>query len=478
MLYEIFSLLEKLNREEYATHIMALNLEHLHRVHCVGVGGIGVSAVAKLFRLQGKEVTGSDRSRSEVTDDAEKAGVVVLDEDAENILPELDLLIYTSAAPEDHPERKAAVALGIPQFSYFECLGLLSEGYRTIAVAGTNGKSTTTAMLGLILEEAGLDPTVIVGSRVSKFPYGNLRIGKSDIFVVEACEHEAQLMHLSPYMAVMTNIAEDHLDFYKDLDHIKSMFREFAEKLPKDGLLIVNADDKNSSGLAADCETTRFGIEVGDYRAIKRHAGEGAQHFSIELGGGDVVWEDMTLGVPGKFNLENALAAATAAHQLGASEEAIRTTLRQYAGIWRRFERLGVCDGSAVISDYGHHPEAVAGTLDAAREFYPDKKIVLAFQPHHHNRTEKLYDGFVEALRGADALVIQEIYAVTGRSEEGGVSSHDLVKSVKEKGLQDVWYAEDVKAVSAQLRKLASKDTVLIVMGAGEIYKAAHELVS
>lgn len=457
---------------------MALNLEHLHRVHCVGVGGIGVSAIAKLLRLQGKEVTGSDRTRSEVTEDAEKAGVIVLDEDAENILPELDLVIYTSAAPEDHPERKAAADLGIPQLSYFECLGLLSKGYRTIAVAGTNGKSTTTAMLGLILEEAGLDPTVIVGSRVKKFPYGNLRVGKSDIFVVEACEHEAQLLHLSPNMLIVTNIAEDHLDFYKDLDHIKRTFREFAETLPKEGLLIINADDENSSGLAADCETIRFGLEAGEYRASDVNVGPGAQHFTVTLTETDVTWQEMSLAVPGKFNLQNALAAATAAHQLGAGEEAIRKALSQYEGIWRRFERLGVYNGAPVISDYGHHPDAVAGTLEAARTFYPDKKIVLAFQPHHHDRTEKLYEGFVEALSGADQLVIQEIYAVAGRSEDGGVSSQDLVRSVKEKGLEDVWYAEDVNAVTAHLKKLASDDVVLIVMGAGEIYKSALALVS
>lgn len=456
---------------------MALNLEHLHRVHCVGVGGIGVSAVAKLLRLQGKEVTGSDRARSEVTRDAERAGVVLLDEDAENIRPDLDLVIYTSAAPETHPERRVAAELGIPQLSYFECLGLLSKGYRTIAIAGTNGKSTTTAMLGLMLEEAGLDPTVIVGSRVEKFPHGNLRVGKSDIFVVEACEHEAQMRHLSPHELVITNIALDHLDFYRDIEHIKRTFREFAETLPKDGLLIINADDVDSAGLGADCPTARFGLESGDYRATEIISGEGAQHFSVKVAG-EEAWKDMTLGVPGRFNIENALAAASAAHRLGASVESIRKTLADYEGIWRRFERVGVFNGAPVISDYGHHPEAVAGTIEAAREFYPDRKIVLAFQPHHHDRTEKLFGGFVDALLGSDALVVEEIFAVAGRSEEGSVSSRDLVEAISGKGASEVWYAEDNAAVLEHVRHLASPESVIIVMGAGEIYKVAQNLLS
>lgn len=457
---------------------MPLDLEHLHRVHCVGVGGIGVSAVAKLFRLMGKEVTGSDRERSEVTADAEKAGVVVLDEGPENVKPDLDLLVHTSAAKEDHPEREAAAALGIPQLSYFECLGLLSKGYRTVAVAGTNGKSTTTAMLGLILEEAGLDPTVIVGSRVSRFPYGNLRVGKGDLFVVEACEHEAQMRHLSPHALVVTNIAEDHLDFYKDLDHIKRTFREFAETLPEDGLLVINADDRDSDGLAADCQVVRFGIEAGDYRATGLESGPGAQRFDLEIAGAGETWKGLAMPVPGRFNVQNALAASAAAHRLGASEDAVRKALAGYDGIWRRFQRVGVLGGAPVISDYGHHPEAVAGTVEAAREFYPDRRIVLAFQPHHHDRTEKLFGGFVDALAEADAVILQEIYAVAGRSEHGDVSSRDLVRALKERGKEAVWYAEDVAAVEKAVREVATPDDVIIVMGAGGIYKVAERIAS
>ncbi|WKZ29171.1 MAG: UDP-N-acetylmuramate--L-alanine ligase [Patescibacteria group bacterium] len=459
---------------------MALDLTHVHRIHCVGIGGIGVSAAAKFLRLQGKDVSGSDTARSVVTADAERAGVRVLEPAAENVAPDLDLLIYTSAAPETQAERQAAAAFGIPQLSYFEFLGLLSKQYKTVAISGTNGKSTTTAMLALILEKAGLDPTVIVGSRVPSFEYGNLRVGKSDLFVVEACEYREQFMSLSPAMVVVTKIVEDHLDYYRDLAHIQETFKAFAAKRPVDGPLIWNADDAGSRealGALAEPNSTFGFSNDADLRVERHETSEGLQRFDAVFKDG-VAWRDLELRVPGTFNVLNALAAIGAARALGASEEAVRSALASFAGIWRRFEKVGETHGAPVISDYGHTPDAIEATLKAAKEFYPGKKLVVAFQPHHHERTRKLFDAFVNAFDEADTLVLSEIYGVEGRKEgEHEVSSRDLVDAIKKRGrVAAVSYAADPPEALRQLEAIDSKDAIMLVMGAGDIYSIAYPL--
>lgn len=458
---------------------MAHDLDHLHRVHCVGIGGIGVSAAAKFLRLQGKEVSGSDESASVVTADAERAGIRVLAPAAANVDPDLDLLLYTSAAPETQVERAEAARLGIPQMSYFEFLGLLSQGRPTVAVCGTNGKSTTTAMLGLILERAGLDPLVIVGSRVPGFDYGNLRPGKGP-FVVEACEYRAQFLHLSPTLAVTTKIVEDHLDFYRDLAHIQETFREFTSKLPPDGALLWNADDAGSREAYATHAgpSSTFGFSAdADARVENHEVSEGRQRFDAVFRDG-AAWRGLELRVPGAFNVSNALAALAAARRLGADEASARAALAEFAGIWRRFEKVGERDGSPVVSDYGHTPDAVEATLRAAREFYPGRRIVLAFQPHHHDRTRRLFEPFVASFDGADALVLCEIYGVAGRTESAGeISSRALVEAVQARGtVRDVRYAAGPQAALAQLEAAASEGAVFLIMGAGDIYTIAYPL--
>lgn len=459
---------------------MALELAHLHRVHCVGIGGIGVSAAAKFLRLQGKEVSGSDETASVVTADAERAGIRVSAPAAANVAPDLDLLIYTSAAPETQVERAEAARLGIPQLSYFEFLGLLSSAYRTIAVCGTNGKSTTAAMLALILEKASLDPTVVVGSRVPSFEYGNFRPGKSDLLVVEACEHRAQFLHLKPSMVVTTKISEDHLDHYRDLAHIKETFRAFAAKLPPSGPLLWNGDDigcrEAYAGHAGPNDAYGFGKDSG-LRAENREIGGGFQRFDAVWKDG-TAWRGLELRVPGAFNVLNALAALGAARALGATESAARAALADFGGIWRRFEKVGERDGAPIVSDYGHTPDAIEATLAAAREFYPGRKIILAFQPHQHDRTRKLFDGFVKAFDGADALVLCEIYGVAGRKEgEGEISSRDLVEAVRDRGkAKDVRYAAGPQAALAILEKTDLEGAIMLVMGAGDIYTIAYPL--
>lgn len=459
---------------------MAIDLDHLHRVHCVGIGGIGVSAAAKFLRLQGKQVSGSDEAASVVTADAERAGIRVLAPAAANVDPDLDLLIYTSAAPESQVERAEAARLGVPQLSYFEFLGLLSKGYRTVAVCGTNGKSTTTAMLALMLERAGLDPLVVVGSRVPSFEYGNFRPGKGGVFVVEACEYRAQFMHLEPSVVLTTKIVEDHLDYYRDLAHIQETFRAFASKLPPDGRLVWNADDEGCraayAGLDRPAGTFGFGPDA-ELRAERHEIAEGFQRFDAVWKDG-TAWRGLELRVPGAFNVANALLAIHAARGLGADEAAVRAALADFAGIWRRFEKVGEKDGAPVISDYGHTPDAIEATLKAAKEFYPGRKVVLAFQPHHHDRTRRLFDAFIPSFDAADALILCEIYGVAGRTEhEGEISSRDLVEAVRARGkVPDVRYAAGPQAALAMLEARDPEGAIMLVMGAGDIYSIAYPL--
>ncbi|MEY4722572.1 MAG: hypothetical protein RLZZ324_85, partial [Candidatus Parcubacteria bacterium] len=355
-----------------------------------------------------------------------------------------------------------------------------------ICVSGTNGKSTTTAMLGLILERAGLDPTVIVGSKVATFPDGNLRLGRSDLLVLEACEHQAHFLHYHPWIIVLTNIEEDHLDFYRDIGHIRETFQEYVKKLPAGGALVLNADDPVSMQLARpDLFSTYGRTPDADHVVGDIEVKDGAQRFTVTAHEAE---HHFSIGVPGNFNVMNAAAAISGALMVGATRsvemEDIQAALRDFNGIWRRFERIGESGGALVISDYGHHPSAVAGTLQAARAFYPGRRIVLAFQPHHRNRTRRLFEEFVSSFDGADVLLLPEIYDVAGRDseEDAEVSSAQLVDAVRardaSRGVErDVAFTGSLHDTLEEIRARKKAGDIVLLMGAGNIYTLAHDLV-
>ncbi|MDD5251983.1 MAG: UDP-N-acetylmuramate--L-alanine ligase [Patescibacteria group bacterium] len=461
-------------------------LDSVSKIHVVGAGGIGVSAAAKLLKHLGKEVSGSDIAANEATAELEAIGIsVVTGHAAKNVPADADLLLYSDAVPPENPERAEAARRGLREMSYFDFLGAYSREKRTVAVSGTNGKSTTTALLALMLEAGGFDPTVIVGSRVRTFSGGNFRPGSGDLFVVEACEHHANMLKLAPQAIVLTNIEADHLDFYGDLDHIKAAFQQYVDSLPVGGLLTVNVDDPViGHELRLPTGAVSYGLDnPADYRLVEPRVQAGHQVFRILQRG--VNLGEFILPMPGRFNLYNALAAATAALELGASAEAVHDALARFPGLWRRFEKIGERDGSPVYSDYGHHPTAVAATIAAAREFHPGRRIVLAFQPHQHNRTRNLFDDFVAAFDGADALVLAEVYDVAGREESADavVSSRDLLRAVRQRDAvagreRDVAYAESPVRAQAELENLTRSGDVIIVMGAGDIYRIAPKLVN
>lgn len=454
--------------------------ESLQHVHIVGIGGIGISAIAKLFLHKGISVSGSDLKSSSITQELEERGVKIFSSHArEHLLEATNLLVYSPAVLKDNPEREKAAELGIPQMSYPEILGELSKEYRTIAIAGTNGKSTTTAMLGLILEAAGYDPTVIVGSKVPSFKDGNLRLGKGRFFVVEACEHEANFFKINPEAIVITNIEEDHLDFYKDIHHIRETFQKFVDKRKGNGFVVWNADDEQSQKLVID-QGISFGHEKGQYQYYDRETEPGRQWAEIRrvVNKRGESLEKLELHIPGEYNFLNALAAQTAAMELGVPLEIIQKTLSHFSGIWRRCEHIGTWHGAEIFSDYGHHPTAIEKTRKGIREFFPNRRLVHVFQPHQHARTKILFKEFVESLPGADVLILCEIFSVAGRTKEQDISSNDLFEAIQKKfPEQKIFFACDLQKANLLLREHVKDQDLVLIQGAGDVDVLARELV-
>lgn len=463
-------------------------LDSFAKVHVIGAGGIGVSAVAKLLKHEGKDVRGSDAAANEMTAELAAAGIpVAIGHAPSNLDDHADLVVYSGAVPQDNSEREKAKRLGIKEMSYAEFLGGFSKERWTVCVSGTNGKSTTTALLGLMLERAGLDPTVIVGSKIGSFPDGNLRRGRGKYFVVEACEYQENFLEMHPQMIVLTNIEEDHLDYFRDLAHIRQAFQKYIDRLPPDGSLILNADDHVSfAELQPKIPFITYGMtRPSDIAARYVASGGGWQTFeAVDTRDSGRVIGEFAMAVPGRFNVMNAMAAMTAALELGAEPSAIAEVLRNFTGIWRRFERVGEKGGALIVSDYGHHPSAVAGTIEAARSFYAGRRVVLIFQPHQHNRTRKLFDEFVSSFDRADVLILSEIYDVAGREsdEDRGVSSYKLAEAVRERDRQHgveriVIYAESLDATLEKIKEEMRHGDVVILMGAGDIYLLAKKLL-
>ena len=387
------------------------------------------------------------------------------------------MFVYSAAVPTENPERLKAKGLGLEQKSYFEVLGEVSRSFHTIAVSGTNGKSTTTAMIAGILIDAGKDPTVVVGSTFEKLD-NNFRDGKSDLLVVEACEYRAHMLLLSPASIVLTNIEEDHLDFYKDINHIVQTFQQYVGSLrDKNSYLILNNDDVNIRKLKLPkCKVISFGlIEGADVRAINLRKLPGKQLFDVLYYGQNI--GEFELQIPGDFNIYNALAAIAYSLTLNIPVGVIKNSLKEYRGIWRRFQ-IVQSDDFTVVSDYGHHPTAVQGTLKAAREFYPGRRIIAVFQPHQHDRTKKLFNDFAKSFGDSDIVILAEIYEVRGREEMNTeISSKDLALAIQsiEKDKQII-FAKDLDEALQQVNALVKPDDVVLVIGAGDIYSISAKV--
>ena len=393
----------------------------------IGIGGIGMSALAQYYQAQGAAVGGSDREASPTTAMLESKGITVaIGQKGDNVPADTTLVVYSDAVPPENAERARAAELGIRQISYFGGLGEAAEGKRVVAIAGTNGKTTTTAMLGKILIDAGLDPTVIVGSIVSEWG-SNFRLGKSDIFVVEACEYRDHFLVFHPDVLVITNIEWDHTDYFKTLGQLEVAFAEAKSH-------------------------AKAVIEAAQY----------AKESVPEL------------LLPGTFNQDNARAAKAAAKAIAPdiSDTSVDTSLASFKGTWRRFERKGTLpSGAELIDDYAHHPSAIEKTITAAREKFQNKKIIVFFHPHLYSRTRDLFADFAKALASADEAYILPVYAA--REPFDPTATHEaLAEAVNNNGGHAKGVA-DFAEVTALLTSFGS-DIVAFTMGAGDIYKAGE----
>ena len=420
------------------------------KVYFIGIGGIGVSSLVQYYLVQGHKVSGSDLVCSEVIEALKKKKVrIFIGQKAKNITKEIDLIIHSPAVKLNNPELKRAKELKIKSLTYPEALGELTKEYFTIAITGTHGKSTTTAMVGLLLIKAGLDPTVIVGTKVKEFGDSNFRIGKPirhpqgkiQYLVIEACEYKKSFLNYFPDIAVITNIEPDHLDYFKNFDNVKKVFAEFTKQIKKGGVLITEKEYKNQK----------------DERELKE-----------------------ILKVPGKHNIDNALAALAIARVLKIPDKISFKALSEYRGCWRRFEVFEMTKPKkyTIISDYGHHPTELKVTLSATREKYPNKKIYCVFQPHQHNRTYNFFDDFVKILKTApiDKIIVTDIYDVAGREDKdikGKVNSQKLVKSVNK--LEVIYLSKD--KIIKYLEKSLKGDEVVVIMGAGDIYDITTQII-
>lgn len=447
-------------------------------LHFTGIGGISMSALAEIMISRGFTVTGSDSHESKITDHLESLGAKIFyNQVAGNISSDIDVLIYTSAIKQDNPELVKAKELGIPLLTRAEFLGQIMLNYpMAIGVSGTHGKTTTTSMLSQIMLEGNTDPTILVGGIMPAI-HGNTRVGHSDKLITEACEYTNSFLSFKPNMAIILNVAADHLDFFKDLDDIRHSFRKFAELVPNDGFLVINSDIDNleyfTDGLKCKVITVGSDPAKSDYSATNIEFDQFAKGSYDLVVNGEKSFH-VALNVTGEHNIYNSLAAIAAAHAMGISDENIKAGLTQYGGTDRRFQYKGKVGDVTIIDDYAHHPDEITATIKTAKH-YPHKKMWVVFQPHTYSRTKSLLPEFGKALKEADAVVLADIYAAREK-DTLGVSSLDVKKEIEKYGTE-VHYYPSFSEIENFLLESCSPGDLLITMGAGDVVKIGEHLL-
>ena len=454
-----------------------IDFTHPSSVYFVGIGGISMSGLAAILADAGFSVSGSDKSRSPLTERLKAKGITVFyGQNYNNITDDLDCVIFTSAIHPDNPEYIAAHEKKIPCLTRAQLLGQLMTNYRTpVAVSGTHGKTTVTSMIGEILLKAGMDPTLSVGG-ILKSIGGNIRVGKSDFFVAEACEYTNSFLSLFPKIGIILNVEEDHMDFFHDMADIYRSFRKFAELLPSDGCLIINGGIEKLSeltdGLA--CRVLTYGSDASSdyYPTGIRYDHLGHPAFTLH-GPGETVRE-FSLQVPGEHNVYNAVAAIALADLLSVEDSVIIEALHNFSGTDRRFEYKGTVRGITVVDDYAHHPDEIRATLTAAARC-PHKNLWCVFQPHTYTRTKTFLKEFAKALALADKVVLADIYAAR-ETDTLGISSETLCREIEALG-KECYYFPSFKDIENFLLKNCINGDLVITMGAGDVLKIGENLL-
>ncbi len=446
-------------------------------IHFVGIGGIGMSGIAELLLNLGYKVSGSDLYTSAITDNLAALGGMIYSGHQGQCVNGADVVVTSSAIAETNPEVVAARDAGIPVIQRAEMLAELMRLKKFgIAIAGSHGKTTTTSMVSWMMTMAGLDPTIVVGGKVDSLG-GNARLGEGEFLVAEADESDGSFLKLSPVLEVVTNIDLEHLDYYRDIEHIKSVFMEFIDKIPFYGAVILCLDDANIVDLlpAIRKRIITYGLTAqADVHADQLEAAGGRTRFMVRKG--DAQLGEIHLSLPGRHNVYNALAVVCVGLELEVPFAVIAGALGSFGGVQRRMQLKGEMREITIMDDYGHHPTEIRATLAAIKEAWPDKRLVVLFQPHRYTRTEALYKEFQTAFHQADFLVMTDIYAA-GETPIPGISSENLLIEIKRHGQRHTHFIPAVEGLAEALLPLLVDDDLVLTLGAGNIVRAGEDLL-
>ncbi len=439
-------------------------------VYFMGIGGISMSGLAEILLGEGFKVSGSDMKESDITDSLKGQGVKLnLGQVASNITDDIDLVVYTAAIKEDNEEYQAVLAKGIPMLTRAQLLGQIMNNYKYgIAVSGTHGKTTTTAMMSHVLLQADTDPTISIGGMLDAIG-GNIRVGHSDYFVTEACEYTNSFHSFNPYISIILNVDEDHLDFFSGIDEIAQSFKTFAEILPKDGLLVINGDMEHKEFITKDlnCNIVTFGLNDGNKYQAKDIVFDDEGHPSYTLYRDGKEIDTIYLHSTGVHNVINSLSVIAVADFLELGLNHTKAGLLECTSAKRRYEYKGVSkNGVVIIDDYAHHPTEIAATLEATKNT-PHEELWVIFQPHTYTRTYALLDKFAEVLSRADHIILADIYAAREK-DTGMVSSKDLCDKINSMGGNAI-HIGDFLSIEKFVEKSCKKNDLLITMGAGNV---------
>jgi len=455
-----------------------LDFAKVKKIYFIGIKGSGMVALVEIFERRGCKVTGSDTKEKFFTDEILKKKLFVKYHegfDAKHITSDIDLIVYSTAYNEKNNEEfKTAKYKSIPMVSYPGMLGILFNEKYGIAVSGTHGKTTTTAMLAEIFKTALLDPTAVVGSQVRQWR-GSALVGRSEFMIIEADEYQGKLDLYDPQAVILTSADWDHPDFFPTYEEYKKTFEKFVAKIPRHGFLVVCGDRNETLEISksAKCKVISYGFgSEADLRIANHELREGKQFFSLSAKGKKL--GDFEIMLPGRHNILNASAAIAMAHQFNAKMEKIRSALANFEGTSRRFEYIGQRNGAILIDDYGHHPEEIKATLQAAKEFFPKRRVWCIFHPHTFTRTKALLSEFSQSFEDADRVIILDIYG-SAREVQGGVHSKDLVEKAK-KYHRNVEYVPTIDETVEFLKDKINKEDLVIAMGAGNVWEVAQKL--
>jgi UDP-N-acetylmuramate--alanine ligase len=449
--------------------------KNIKKVHFVGIGGIGMSGIAEILLSRGFEVSGSDKSLSEITGRLSELGIKVYEGHSPENLKDVDVLVYSSAVSRDNPEVKAAAERKIPIIKRSEMLAECMRMQYGIGIAGTHGKTTTTSMVGLTLTEGKIDPTIIVGGKLSGLGGTNARLGNGEFIVVEADEFDRTFLKLTPDIAALTTLETEHLDTYKDLDDIKSAFVEFANKVPFYGFVVLCMDEPALLDIIPQInkKVITYGLTTqADIRAINISHNEFTSKFTVKYFGKEL--GDITLKIPGLHNVKNSLVAVTIAYELGIDFKTIKHALESFSGVYRRFE-VKYNKEILVVDDYAHHPTETTVVLAGIRAGW-DRRLVVVFQPHLFSRTRDFYQEFGRSFLNSDVFICTDIYPAREEPIEG-ISGELITNAAKKIGHKNVIYVKDKNDVPKVLKELKKDGDIIITMGAGDIWKQGERFV-